>query len=260
MQTETARMDRSEQDWQNRGPSRKDAPRMFDRIAHRYDLLNCLLSFGRDRSWRREVAKRLNDRPVRRVLDLATGTADLLLSVVRENKQIEYGVGLDAAGKMLAIGQSKIASYRQPEKLSLVRADALSLPFVDRSFDAVTIAFGIRNLLDVTKGLAEMRRILTDGGRAVILEFSLPSNRFIRRLYLIYFRHILPFFGSIISGDSYAYRYLDRTVESFPYGTDFCRIMKEAGFRDVTARPLTFGVATIYEGVRLNDRMHGDQA
>jgi demethylmenaquinone methyltransferase/2-methoxy-6-polyprenyl-1,4-benzoquinol methylase len=223
---------------------------MFDRIAPRYDLLNRLLSAGRDVAWRKRVTTLLPRRKNMAVLDLATGTADLLMALYDHGRNVTFGVGMDMAGKMLRIARRKIDARNLNGKLSVVQGDATSLPFPNSSFDAVTIAFGIRNLVDVNRGLREMNRILNVGGKAMILEFSLPKNRFRRRGDLLYFRYILPVVGGIISGDSYAYRYLNRTVETFPYGDEFCRMMQEAGFEDVSAHSLTFGIATIYEGSR----------
>lgn len=223
---------------------------MFDRIAHRYDLLNRLLSLGRDVAWRKRVSKYLPNRPDLSVLDLATGTADLLISIHDHSGRVAAGVGIDMAGKMLDIARTKISGRKLQHTLSVVHGDATRLPFKDGSFDAVTIAFGIRNFTDVPAGLEEMLRVLKDDSKALILEFSLPGNWFVRKLYLFYFRYILPLIGSIISGDSYAYRYLNRTVETFAYGSEFCDMMREAGFTDVAAHRLTFGIATVYEGTR----------
>jgi demethylmenaquinone methyltransferase/2-methoxy-6-polyprenyl-1,4-benzoquinol methylase len=221
---------------------------MFDRIAHRYDLLNRLLSFRQDVIWRKRLATLLPDRPDLRVLDLATGTGDVLLSLYRTSERVKSGVGVDMAGKMLAIGRQKILAQSLGQHLRMVRGDAMYIAFDDASFDAVTIAFGIRNVLDVSGALREIRRVLTPGGRALVLEFSLPKNALFRAGYLFYFRHVLPRIGALISGDSYAYRYLNKTVESFPYGEAFCALMRDAGFTEVKAHPLTLGIATIYEG------------
>jgi demethylmenaquinone methyltransferase/2-methoxy-6-polyprenyl-1,4-benzoquinol methylase len=223
---------------------------MFDRIAPRYDLLNRLLSFGRDVAWRKQVSRYLPNRPELAVLDLATGTGDLLISLYKESGRVTSGVGMDLAEKMLELARKKIAAKNLDNILSVALGDAKQIPSAENSFDVVTIAFGIRNVDPVEKALSEMYRILKPGGRALILEFSLPENFLMRRLYLLYFRYVLPAVGAVISGDSYAYRYLNRTVETFPYGEDFCRLMKLAGFNDVKAHRLTFGVATIYEGSR----------
>lgn len=220
---------------------------MFDRIAGRYDLLNHLLSGNRDKAWRRKMTALLPQGDNLRILDLATGTADQLLALYNSGR-VESGIGLDMAEKMLAVGRGKIAARSLSHKLSLQEGNAEQIPLESDSFDAVSISFGIRNMTDVNGTLLEMRRILKPGGRALILEFSLPPSALMRGLYLFYFRHVLPRLGAIISGDSGAYRYLNETVETFPYGAAFCRLMTEAGFRDVTENRLTFGIATIYQG------------
>ena len=230
-------------------PERTNVWRMFDRIAPRYDLLNHLLSLNRDKSWRKRMGKYLPDGDSLSLLDLATGTGDQMLSLHATGK-IGYGVGLDMAGEMMAIGRKKITSRDLSEQLAMVRGDATATPFSDRTFHAITITFGIRNLVDLKAGLVEMYRVLKPGGRALILEFSLPKNRLFKRVYLFYFRHILPRLGAIISGDRQAYRYLNQTVETFPYGEEFCNLMRSAGFSEVNAHPLTFGIATIYRGDR----------
>lgn len=230
-----------------KGASQRDVARMFNRIAPRYDFLNRLLSFRRDVAWRKEVVARLPEWTHQRVLDLATGTADLLLAVARSPK-VHFGAGLDNAEGMLVHGRSKLSGPTARPTLVLTRADAIWLPFEDNSFDAVTMAFGIRNVTDVEGCLGEMRRVLKHGGRALILEFSLPHNPVFLQLYLFYFRHVLPRIGGLVSGDPEAYRYLNETVEAFPYGEGFCDIMRGAGFEQVQAKPLTMGIATIYQG------------
>jgi len=228
-------------------PSRHEVWKMFDRVARRYDFLNHFLSLNRDVTWRRKVAELLPGRKDQTVLDLATGTADQLLSLYGSDR-VESGVGLDLSEEMLIIGRRKIAARQLEGCLTLRNGDAGAIPFDDNTFDAVTISFGIRNVTDVCHTLREMHRVLKPGGRALILEFSLPENRILRSTYLFYLRHVLPGLGGIISGDGRAYRYLDRTVESFPCGEAFCRLMRDAGFANAQARPLTFGVATIYHG------------
>ncbi|MBF0495614.1 MAG: bifunctional demethylmenaquinone methyltransferase/2-methoxy-6-polyprenyl-1,4-benzoquinol methylase UbiE [Deltaproteobacteria bacterium] len=229
-------------------PSRIESWRMFDRIAHRYDLLNRVLSLGQDILWRRRLARNLDGLPRPRVLDLATGTADVLLSICQTNEQVRFAAGLDMSVQMLEVAGRKVQNAGLAAEISLIQADAMHLPVRERSVDAVTIAFGIRNVIDFDQTLREMYRVLNPGGRALILEFSLPSHNLFRKLYLFYFRHILPRIGAVISGDDYAYRYLNQTVETFPYGQDFCDHMTAAGFRRVKQIPLTFGIAAIYRG------------
>ena len=229
-------------------PSRASVWQMFDRIAHRYDLLNRILSLRRDVVWREKLAGFLQEQGDQNVLDLATGTADVLLSLFRKGNNIASAVGIDMSPKMLQLGQRKVVAHGLVDKIFFVRADAERLPFSESSFDAVTIAFGIRNMANVTMTLAEMHRVLKPGGKALILEFSMPQNWFVRRLYPFHLRGILPRLGAMISGDSYAYRYLNETVETFPYGEQFCDLMQQTGFTEIQVAPLTFGIATIYHG------------
>lgn len=236
-----------------KSPSRLQAYKMFDRIAHRYDLLNRLLSMGTDVNWRKKLNRRVPEGHDLRVLDLATGTADVLVAMHRACPQVMSGVGLDMSGGMLKYGRQKLVRLGLDRKFPLVRGDATRIGLASKSFDTVSISFGIRNVLHVSQGLEEMLRILKPGGRALILEFSLPANRPFRALYLFYFRNILPRIGALLSGDAHAYRYLNETVESFPYGEDFCQLMRDAGFVDVTATPLTFGIASLYQGERAVD-------
>jgi len=227
-------------------PSRSKVWEMFDRIAGSYDLLNRLLSCGMDIGWRRTLCKHLPAGPLN-VLDMATGTADVLLEMDRKQGRIAYGVGSDMSWGMLSYGNEKVRA-RNPHSLTLVRSSAICEAFASESFDAVSISFGIRNVMDVNAGLREMHRVLRPGGRALILEFSLPANPIIRAGSLFYFRNILPRIGGLISGDFQAYKYLNETVETFPYGEAFCALMRDAGFIDVRAIPLTFGIATLYLG------------
>lgn len=228
-------------------PSRAEVWKMFDRIAHRYDFLNRCLSLGQDVVWRKRMRRHLPGRADLRLLDLATGTADQLIYLSRDPR-IVSGEGMDLAEKMLDHGRQKIEQAGLADRLQLRTGDAVHVPADSASVDVVTISFGIRNVLSVTDALAEMHRVLKPGGRALILEFSLPRNALMRRLYLFYFRHILPRIGSVISGDAYAYRYLNQTVETFPYGDAFCDLMRSTGFADVRCTPLTFGIASIYQG------------
>ena len=228
-------------------PSRQQVWKMFDRIAHRYDLLNHLLSGNRDVAWRKRMAAMLPARDNLDLLDLATGTGDQLLTLA-ETGRLRSGIGIDLAEKMLEVGREKIERKNLGALLQLRTGDAGAIPFADNSFDVVSITFGIRNVLDVSTALREMCRVLRPNGRALILEFSLPRNLIVRKGYFFYFRHILPRLGGLISGDSYAYRYLNETVETFPYGEAFCSTMTEAGFTNVHATEVTFGIATIYSG------------
>lgn len=228
--------------------SRADSYRMFDRISPRYDFLNHLLSFGRDRGWRREVSRIVRESRHQSILDLACGTCDLILSAFEENDDIHCGVGIDMAGKMLSIGKEKVSRKHLDARICLVRGDGMRIPLGRETVDLAMIAFGIRNMNDPHKSLSEIHRVLKSGGRLVVLEFSIPKNRVSRVAYLAYFRYILPLVGGILSRDLRAYRYLNRTVENFFSDSAFGRMMENAGFRDLRFMPLTFGITTIYSG------------
>jgi demethylmenaquinone methyltransferase/2-methoxy-6-polyprenyl-1,4-benzoquinol methylase len=203
---------------------------MFDRIAPRYDLLNRSLSFGRDIAWRKRMRRHLpTGRPLR-LIDLATGTADQILFLLDGDAELASATGYDLSEEMLEVGRKKIREKKLEETVELLTGDAMACPAEDGSADVVTISFGIRNVLDVPTALLDMKRLLVPGGTALILECSVPANPVIRAGYLIYFRHLLPFFGGLVSGDRKAYRYLNETGETFPCGEAFCALMREAGF------------------------------
>ncbi len=222
--------------------------RMFDEISSKYDLLNHLLSFGLHIVWRKKLSQFLTDKKGQNVLDLATGTADVLLSLFKNNSHIKEGHGIDLADKMLAIGREKIAQKNLSKHITLKHGDATKIPFKNNTFDASTISFGIRNVTNPSDILTEMYRILNINGRALILEFSLPDNTILRILHLFYLRTAVPIIGAIVSGHYKAYKYLNQTIEAFPYGKNFCVLMEKAGFQHVKAHPLLFGIATIYQG------------
>jgi len=223
---------------------------MFDRIAGRYDVLNRSLSFGQDVRWRKRLRRHLPAGQEIRVVDLATGTADQILFLMDGRGTIAKAEGYDLAEEMLEIGRKKVRERGLDERVTLHTGDAMDCPAESGKADVVTISFGIRNVLDVPSGLREMRRLLKPGGKACILEFSIPPNRLIRGGYFFYFRHILPRVGGWVSGDAPAYSYLNKTVETFPCGEEFCQLMRDAGFEQVQAEPMTFGVATLYTGIR----------
>jgi demethylmenaquinone methyltransferase/2-methoxy-6-polyprenyl-1,4-benzoquinol methylase len=218
---------------------------MFGKIAGRYDLLNHLLSGNVDKRWRRVVANRvrikLPDDAL--ILDVACGTGDLSLSLF-ENTGARV-VATDFCRPMLSIAAGKL-----PKQISLIEGDALSLPFEDRTFDAVTIAFGLRNLSDVNGGLKELRRILKPKGWVAVLEFSRPSNTVLRTLFGIYFRNLLPLFGGMISGSMNAYMYLPSSVSKFPNQQELALLMEQAGFDQIGYQNLTGGIAALHLGRR----------
>ncbi len=229
-------------------PSRREVWKMFDRIAPRYDLLNRFLSFRQDVFWRKRMARYLPTGDRLRLLDVATGTADQIFSLLRHAPRIERAVGVDMSERMLEMGRAKVVERGLAERVSLRTGDAAHIPEPDGTYDVVTISFGIRNVVDVVEALGEMRRVLRPGGRVLVLEFSLPEFRPFRALYLFYLRRVLPLLGGLLSGDREAYRYLNVTVETFPYGHAFCDLMRKAGLVKVASHPLTFGIATLYQG------------
>lgn len=215
---------------------------LFDRIAGTYDGLNHGLSLNIDRLWRRKTVAAMT--PAAQVLDVAIGTADLTIEMLRRGKA-EQVTGLDLSKGMMALGEEKV-NRLYPGSVSFVYGDALQMPFDDASFDAVTCAFGCRNFSDLDAGLKEMHRVLKPGGQLLILEFSYPSNRFVRACYDIYFTHVLPRVGRLFSRDKTAYTYLNRSVKSFCWGESFVRHLHDVGFREESFVPLTFGIATLY--------------
>ena len=221
---------------------------MFDRIAPRYDLLNRMLSLRQDVAWRNRMARYLPAGENLRILDVATGTADQIFSLLRREPRVASAVGVDMAERMLEVGRAKAAERGLADRVSLRTGDATQIPEPSGTYDAVSISFGIRNVMDVVQALGEMRRVLRPGGRVLVLEFSLPRLAPLRGLYLFYLRHFLPVLGGLLSGDREAYRYLNVTVETFPYGEAFCDLMRKAGLVQVQHHPLTLGIATIYQG------------
>ncbi len=217
---------------------------MFARIAGRYDFLNHLLSGNADRRWRRFAAGRLNGRH-RRVLDLATGTGDLALAIGREGREV---IGADFCLDMLALARRKSgrASGSRP---AFSGADALVLPFGDGSFDAVTVAFGVRNFADRAAGLREISRVLRPGGTLLILEFSQPRGAW-GAVYRFYSAHVLPRIGGALSGSRSAYSYLNSSVQQWPGREEFSRALEASGFTDVSSTSLALGVVALHEGTR----------
>ena len=220
---------------------------MFDAVAPRYDLLNRVLSAGIDRYWRWRAVRMLDDEQPRRVLDVATGTADLALRIERTLHPRET-VGIDLSTEMLSRGRDKIERKGLSPRITLQKADAAALPFNDASFDAAFVAFGVRNFEDLDAGLRDIQRVLRPGGSLIVLEFSQPRAFPIKQLYAWYSRHVLPRIGGLLSPDQGAYEYLPNSVAAFPDGHDFLRHMESVGFADLEWVPLTFGIASLYKG------------
>jgi demethylmenaquinone methyltransferase/2-methoxy-6-polyprenyl-1,4-benzoquinol methylase len=220
--------------------------KMFNTIAGRYDFLNRLLSLGQDVRWRRALKQFLPSSSGQSILDLATGTADVLIVLAKDNPKIHQGIGVDPAVKMLEIGREKIRAQHLDDRLMLQQGDAQALPFLNESFDCVTISFGIRNIPDLRLALLEMYRVTKKGGRVLILEFSKPENPFLKAGHWLYLQTFVPIVGFLFSGNFKAYTYLNQTIQTFPYGDRFCKILKQIGFVDIQPHPLMGGAATIY--------------
>lgn len=223
--------------------------RMFDGIAPKYDLLNHLLSFNIDKAWRRRVTRMV---PAARgpVLDLCTGTGDLALAYHRATGGAVPIVGADFSGQMLELAVKKSAKNGAGD-IRFVQADAQHLPFADDVFEIVTVAFGLRNVTDPLKGLAEMARVCRPGGKVAVLEFSRPRHWFFGRVYRGYFRYLLPCVGQMVSkSDENAYTYLPESVLKFPDGEALAERMREAGLTNVSFTPFTFGISTLYVGTK----------
>jgi demethylmenaquinone methyltransferase/2-methoxy-6-polyprenyl-1,4-benzoquinol methylase len=226
---------------------------MFDAIAGRYDLLNTVLSAGLDRYWRRRAINSLQLTGHERLLDVCTGTADVAIGAARGTTGARRVVGVDLSKEMLLHGGDKVREASLAERIRLVRGDASALPVADESVDAVTIAFGIRNVQRVDLACRELLRALRPGGRLAILEFGLPVVPAVRPLYLWYFRHILPRIGRAVSRHDMAYDYLPASVGAFQYGDEFAKILSAAGFSHIHARPLSFGIVYLYTAKRPED-------
>ncbi|MFQ5450493.1 MAG: bifunctional demethylmenaquinone methyltransferase/2-methoxy-6-polyprenyl-1,4-benzoquinol methylase UbiE [Nitrospinaceae bacterium] len=222
---------------------------MFNAVAPRYDFLNRFLSAGRDGYWRKKAVNLLSPRDNGFFLDVATGTADMALEIASRHAGLRVA-GIDFSASMLELGHRKIRSRGLEKKITLQAACGENLPFAEGSFDGVVTAFGIRNFSDPARGLREMFRILKTKGRIVILEFSHPRNVLLAGLYRLYFHHILPRLGRLVSGHDNAYHYLPQSVSRFPARAEFARTMSEAGFQEVTFEDLTCGIVTIYSGIK----------
>jgi len=220
---------------------------MFGAIAPRYDFLNRLLSFGIDRRWRTRAVQMLRYQAGSRILDVATGTGDVALEIARSTPASVTITGADFCKEMVDLGREKVALSPYSGRIDFQVAPCEDLPFEDNTFDSITIAFGIRNVVDRRLGLAEMWRVLRPGGRMIILEFSTPRSLVFREIYYFYFRRLLPMIGGLFSRYN-AYQYLPDSVLEFPSQEEFSAIMAGVGFRNIQVQELTFGIASIYIG------------
>lgn len=222
---------------------------MFDNIAPAYDFMNRAMTFGIDRLWRRRAVGMLRRHGTRRILDVATGTADLALLMARRLPQSAV-TGVDLSEGMIAVGRRKVDEAGLGSRISLQCADCLALPFPDASFDAVTVAYGVRNFENLAAGYAEMARVLRPGGMLCVIELSTPRSPLVRPLYNIYTRRIIPAVGSMVAHDTRAYAYLPESIAAVPQGDDMLALMRRAGLAQTKCHPLTFGTCSIYTAVR----------
>ncbi|WP_053990228.1 bifunctional demethylmenaquinone methyltransferase/2-methoxy-6-polyprenyl-1,4-benzoquinol methylase UbiE [Mangrovimonas sp. TPBH4] len=223
---------------------KQQVTKMFDTISKEYDGLNRVISFGIDIKWRNKVVDIVTKKQPTKVLDIATGTGDLAITLTKSGaKEI---IGLDISDGMLEVGRKKVAAKNLDDTISMVLGDSESLPFQDNTFDAITVAFGVRNFENLEQGLSEILRVLKPNGVFVILETSVPTKTPFKQGYKFYTKYILPTIGRVFSKDQSAYAYLSESASVFPYGEALNNILRKIGFIDVSNKPQTFGAATIY--------------
>jgi len=235
--------------YQNSGKNKKQqVEQMFDHIAPKYDFLNHFLSMGIDNVWRKKAVRMLRTFRPERILDVATGTGDFAVEAAKvAPREI---VGFDLSEQMIQVGREKVKRLNLDHIIHFLKGDSENMPFEDGSFDAITVAFGVRNFENLEKGLEEFHRVLKPGGVAIILEFSKPRHFPFKQLYKFYFFHILPRIGGLISKDASAYNYLPESVMAFPDDQDFLNILSGAGFSGSGQKRLTLGIATIYQALK----------
>lgn len=221
----------------------RDVGRLFDGIALTYDRFNHLLSLNIDRRWRRYAVKKL--KYAEELLDVATGTADLAIEIAERNKA-GHITGMDISTGMMQVGQGKVEARSLLDRISFLEGSALDIPYGEGSFDAVTCAYGVRNFSDLDRGLSEMCRVLRPGGQLEILEFSYPENAIVRKFYDFFFTHLMPLVGKAVSKDKGAYLYFRDSVKGFIWGEKMVGRLSAAGFTEVSYKPLTFGITTLY--------------
>jgi len=222
---------------------------MFNQIAYRYDFLNHFLSGGIDKGWRKKAIRELVPLHPNTILDVATGTADMPIMMLKYLSPNQV-IGIDISEGMLDLGKRKIVKAGLQESVRLQQGDAEAIAFPDAYFDGITVAFGVRNFQNLESGLAEMYRVLKPGGKLVILEFSRPEKGFFLPLYKIYLQYIAPHIGRMFSGNGKAYQYLNDSVNAFPEGKAFTRILSQAGYANIHSRKLSMGICSIYTGTK----------
>ena len=221
---------------------------MFNNISGNYDFLNHFLSLGIDILWRKKAIKMLKQDNPKQILDIATGTGDFAIEALALDP--DFVTGVDISDGMLEKGREKLKQRGLDDKIALFNGDSENLAFEDNKFDAIIVAFGVRNFENLERGLSDMKRVLRPGGKVVILEFSKPNSFPFKQLYNFYLKYILPIVGRLISKDQAAYTYLPESVGNFPDGDKFLNVLQEVGYTDTRCRPLTFGISSIYTGLK----------
>lgn len=220
---------------------------MFDSIAHRYDFMNRFLSVGIDISWRKKAIAYLKELQPQKILDVATGTADVAIMTEKILKPNSI-IGIDISDGMLAVGRKKITAAGVEKTIQLYNGDSADIHYQDNTFDAVTLSFGVRNFQHLEKGLSEILRVLRPGGKLVVLEFSRPKNAFVKSFYNLYMKIVSPNIAKMFSKNKQAYEYLDASIQKFPEGKDFTNILDKVGFKNNINKPLSLGICSIYCG------------
>ena len=229
------------------GSKKQQVSKMFDNIAKNYDFLNHFLSLGIDKVWRRKMIAELNDVQPQLILDVATGTGDVAINTIKQlNIKGLHIIGLDISPEMLNIGKKKIVTEGMSGTIDMIVGDSENLPFENNKFDAITVAYGVRNFENLERGLSEMLRVLKPKGKLVVLEFSQPRVFPFRQLFNFYFKNILPFIGKMTSKDNRAYTYLYESVQAFPDGDNFLKVLEKTGFKNTACKSLTIGISSIY--------------
>ena len=229
------------------GSKKQQVSKMFDNIAKHYDFLNHFLSLGIDKVWRRKMIAELENVQPQLILDVATGTGDVAINTIKQlNITGLHIIGLDISPEMLNIGKKKIVTEGMSGTIDMIVGDSENLPFENNKFDAITVAYGVRNFENLERGLSEMQRVLKPKGKLVVLEFSQPRVFPFRQLFNFYFKNILPLIGKMTSKDNRAYTYLYESVQAFPDGDNFLKVLEKTGFKNTACKPLTIGICSIY--------------
>lgn len=237
--------------YQAEGSKKQQVSKMFDNIAQHYDFLNHFLSLGIDKIWRRKMIAELENVKPQLVLDVATGTGDVAINTIKQLGSTDlHIVGLDISPQMLQVGINKIEVEGLTNRIEMMVGDSENLPFESNKFDAITVAYGVRNFENLERGLSEMQRVLKPNGKLVVLEFSKPQIFPFKQLFNFYFKNILPLIGKITSKDNRAYSYLYESVQVFPDGPNFLKVMEKNGFKSTQCNPLTLGICSIYTGLK----------